>query len=119
MAVRIARGGIAVPMHCRDQPGVVHALFLQAIEWGLPIMSGFNNTYDPRGGDRIGFESQLLHAVIEKNARLKKRMRFEIIGEGNDRRCKVWATFEGEEEPHTYLSQTLAEKPIPATSPRK
>ena len=109
MAARIARGGIAVPVHCRDQPGVVHALFLQAIEWGLPIMSVINKSYVPRGGDRIGFESQLLHAVIEKNARLKKRMRFEIVGEGDQRRCKVWATFEGEEEPHTYLSQTLAE----------
>jgi hypothetical protein len=118
MSVRIARGGIAVPVHCRDQAGVVHALMLQALEWGMPFMSVINKSYVPRGGDRIGYESQLLHAVVEKNARLKKRMRYEIGkhvdgkwivgGEGDDIKCRVWATFEGEDEPHEYFSQTLA-----------
>lgn len=108
IAMRLARGMVAVPAHCRDQPGVVYALCMQALEWGMPIMSVINKSYVPRGGDRIGYESQLLHAVVERNAPIKGRLRFEIIGEGDDRRCKVWATFKGEDKPHEYVSETLA-----------
>ena len=108
ISLRLARGMVAVPNHCRDQPGVVYALCMQALEWGMPIMSVINKSYVPRGGDRIGFESQLLHAVIEKNAPLKNRLRYEILGEGQERRCKVYGTFKGEEKPHEYISETLA-----------
>jgi hypothetical protein len=108
ISLRLARGMVAVPVHCRDNPGVVYALCMQALEWGMPIMSVINKSYVPRGGDRIGFESQLLHAVIEKNAPLKNRLRYEILGEGQERRCKVYGTFKGEEKPHEYVSETLA-----------
>jgi hypothetical protein len=108
VAELLSRGMVAVPAHCRDQPGVCFALSMQALEWGMPIMSVINKSYVPRGGDRIGYESQLLHAVVEKNAPIKGRLRFEILGEGMERRCKVWATFKGETEPHVYISETLA-----------
>ena len=103
----LSRGEIAVPIHCRGKPGVCFALSMQALEWGIPIMSVINKSYVPRGGDRIGYESQLLHAVIEKNAPLKSRLRYEIVGVNDERRCKVWATFQGETEPHTYISEPL------------
>ena len=103
----LSRGEIAVPMHCRGKPGVCFALAMQALEWGLPIMSVINKSYVPRGGDRIGYESQLLHAVIEKNAPLKNRLRYKIEGAEGERRCKVWGTFKGESEPHEYTSETL------------
>jgi hypothetical protein len=108
ISLRLARGMVAVPLHCRDQPGVCYALCMQALEWGMPIMSVINNSYVPRGGDRIGFQSGIIHAVIEKNAPLKSRLRYEIVGEGQERRCKVWGTFKSEEKPHEYLSETLA-----------
>jgi len=104
----LSRGMVAVPAHCRDQPGVCFALSLQALEWGMPLMSVINKSYVPRGGDRIGYESQLLHAVVEKNAPLKSRLRASWSGEGDQRRCKVWGTFRGETEPHEYESATLA-----------
>jgi hypothetical protein len=108
ISVRLARGLVAVPAHCRGEPGVVYALCMQALEWGMPIMSVINKSYVPRNGDRIGFESQLIHAVIEKNAPIKGRLRYEIMGNGDERRCKVWATFKGEDKPHEYISETLA-----------
>ena len=107
ISVRLARGLVAVPAHCRGEPGVVYALCMQALEWGMPIMSVINKSYVPRNGDRIGFESQLIHAVIEKNAPIKGRLRYEIMGNGDERRCKVWATFKGEDKPHEYISETL------------
>jgi hypothetical protein len=104
----LSRGKIAVPAHCRNEPGVCFALAMQALEWGLPIMSVITKSYLPRNGDRLGYESQLIHAVIEKNAPLKHRLRYEIIGEGDERRCKVSGTFRGEEKAHEYTSETLA-----------
>jgi hypothetical protein len=104
----LSRGKIAVPAHCRNEPGVCFALAMQALEWGLPIMSVITKSYLPRNADRLGYESQLIHAVIEKNAPLKHRLRYEIIGEGDERRCKVSGTFRGEDKPHEYTSETLA-----------
>ncbi|HEV8503657.1 MAG TPA: recombinase RecT [Casimicrobiaceae bacterium] len=104
----LSRGKIAVPAHCRNEPGVCFALAMQALEWGLPIMSVITKSYLPRNADRLGYESQLIHAVIEKNAPLKNRLRYEIIGEGDERRCKVSGTFRGEDKPHEYTSETLA-----------
>jgi RecT family protein len=109
MADRLSRGEVAVPPHCRGKMGVCHAIILQALEWRMPIMSVINKSYvvNNRGTERIAYESQLIHAIIERNAPLKGRLRYEILGEGDDRRCMVWATFERETEPHKYTSQTL------------
>ena len=52
----LSRGMVAVPQHCRNEPGVCFALSLQALEWRMPIMSVINKSYVPRGGDRIGYE---------------------------------------------------------------
>src|SRR4029077_15222432 len=109
IAHRLARAKIAVPPHVRDNPGVAFALCLQALEWRMPIMSVINKSYTVtnRGIERIAYESQLVHAIIERNAPIKGRLRHTIIGEGDERRCKVWATFKGEKTPHEYTSETL------------
>lgn len=110
ISVRLARGKVAVPPHVRDNPGVAFALCLQALEWRMPIMSVINKSYvvNNRGVERLAYESQLVHAIIERNAPIKGRLRYQIIGEGDERRCKVWATFKGEKTPHEYTSETLA-----------
>jgi hypothetical protein len=109
MSARLARGGPAVPPHVRDKPGTCFSICLQALEWRMPIMSVINKSYVVinRGVERIAYESQLLHAVVIRNAPLKGRLRHEIMGEGDERRCKVWGTFKGEKEPHVYISETL------------
>jgi hypothetical protein len=109
MANRLSRGEVAVPVHCRGKMGVCHAIILQALEWRMPIMSVINKSYvvSNKGVERIAYESQMIHAVIERNAPLKGRLRYEILGEGDDRRCKVWGTFNNEIKPHEYTSQAL------------
>ena len=110
ISMRLARGKVAVPPHVRDNPGVAFALCLQALEWRMPIMSVINKSYvvNNRGVERLAYELQLIHAIIERNAPIKGRLRHKIEGEGDDRRCKVWATFKGEKTPHEYTSETLA-----------
>jgi RecT family len=105
IAQRLARGKLAVPPHCRDEPGVCFALCVQALEWKMPIMSVINKSYV--ANNRIAYESQLIHAIIERNAPLKGRLRSEIIGEGDQRRCKISGHFKGEKTPHEYTSETL------------
>ena len=109
IATRLSRGHVAVPVHCRDKPGVVYALIMQALEWGMPAMSVINKSYvvNNKGTERIAYEAQLIHAVVLKNARLIGRLRHRYEGDGDDRRCIVWGTFEGEKSPHEYTSETL------------
>ena len=109
IATRLSRGYVAVPPHCRDKPGVVYALIMQALEWGMPAMSVINKSYvvTNKGTERIAYEAQLIHAVVLKNAPLVGRLRHRYDGEGDDRRCIVWGTFEGEKTPHEYQSETL------------
>ena len=110
-AKMLATAGVMVPPHLRQQPGTCLAVIMQALEWGLPVMAVANKSYvvNNKGVERVAYESQLIHALVEKRAPLKGRLRHQIIGEGDERRCKVWGTFEGETEPHTYTSATLGE----------
>ncbi len=107
----MAVAGVAVPPHCRGAPGVCFAVCIQALEWGMSPFAVANKSYvvNNKGVERIAYESQLIHAVIEARAPLKARLRYEIIGEGDERKCKVWGTFKGETEPHVFTSSTLGE----------
>jgi hypothetical protein len=101
--------GSAVPAHCRGEPGVCLAICIQALEWRMSPFAVANKSYvvENRGDKRIAYESQLIHAVIEARAPLRGRLRFEIVGENDERRCKVWGLFRGEDKPHEYTSETL------------
>ncbi|UYO50294.1 recombinase RecT [Rhodopseudomonas palustris] len=100
---------VAVPPHLRGKPGACLAVCIQALEWRMSPFSVANKSYSVvnKGVERIAYEAQLIHAIIEARAPIVGRLRHAILGEGNDRRCKVWATFKGESEPHVYLSETL------------
>lgn len=92
----------AVPKHCRDQPGVCLGICIQAVEWRMSPYAVANKSYVVN--DRISYESQLIHAVIEQRAPITTRLRHRFTGEGDKRRCIVWATCKGEEEPLEYTS---------------
>lgn len=94
--------GQAVPSHCRNQPGVCLGIVVQAIEWRMSPYSVANKSYVVN--DRLSYESQLIHAVIEQRAPITSRLRHEFSGAGESRKCKVWATARGESEPLVYES---------------
>lgn len=108
-AKMMAIAGNAVPTHLRGSPGTCLAICIQALEWRMSPFAVANKSYEVtnKGTTRIAYESQLTHAVIEARAPLKGRLRYEIIGEGDERRCKVWGTFKGETDPHVYISEPL------------
>lgn len=92
----------AVPPHCRNNPGLCLGLAVQAIEWRMSPYAVASKSYVVN--DRIGYESQLIHAVIEQRAPITCRLRHKFIGEGSKRQCVVWATAKGETEPLEYVS---------------
>jgi hypothetical protein len=105
----LAISGAAVPKYLRGNPGGCFAITMRAMRWGMDPFAVAEKSYIVinKGDERISYEAQLIHAVITSNAPLKGRLRHEIIGEGDERRCKVWGTFKGEDKPHEYTSPTL------------
>lgn len=95
----------AVPRHLRNNPGACLAIVVQSNEWGFSPYAVAQKSYEV--GDRIAYEAQLLHAVIEKRAPLKQRLRFDFEGEGPDRQVIVTGHFRGEVEPVQYKSPKI------------
>jgi hypothetical protein len=106
----MAVSGAAVPKYLRGNPGACLAICSRALRWQMDPFAVAEKSYMVvnKGEERIAFEAQLVHAVVTARAPLKNRLRYEIIGEGDARKCRVWGTFRGETEPHSYLSETLA-----------
>lgn len=107
----MAVSGSAVPGYLRGNPGGCLAICSRALRWQMDPFAVAEKSYQVvnKGEERIAFEAQLVHAVITARAPLKTRLRHEILGEGDQRRCKVSGLFRGEERPHEYTSPTLKE----------
>jgi hypothetical protein len=98
----MAVSDIAVPKHLRGNVGACLAVCVQAIEWRMSPYAVANKSYVVN--DRISYESQLIHAVVEQRAPLAGRLRCSYSGVGNSRKCKVWAHIKGEDLPLEFES---------------
>ena len=101
--------GAAVPKYLRGNPGACLAICSRALRWQMDPFAVAEKSYMVinKGEERVAFEAQLVNAVVTARAPLKTRLRHEIVGEGDDRRCVVWGIFKGEDSPHKYTSETL------------
>jgi len=110
LAKLMSVSGAAVPKYLRGNPGACLAILSRALRWQMDPYAVAEKSYIAytQGGDeRIGYESQLVHAIVIRWAPLKGRLRTEILGDGDERRCKVTGLFIGESKPHEYISETL------------
>lgn len=90
----------AVPKHLRNNPGACLRIVFQAIEWRMSPYAVADKSYEVN--DRIAYESQLVHAVIEARAPLRERLDCEYDGEAADRTCTVTGKFmDGTERKYT------------------
>lgn len=104
----------AVPKHLRGNPGMCLAVCIQALEWRFSPFAVANKSYVVN--DRIGYESQLVHAVIEQRAPIIGRLRHKFEGEDGQRRCIVTATLRETGETLEYISPPF-DKIQPKNSP--
>jgi hypothetical protein len=105
LALAMSLSGQAVPAHCRDNKGMCLAIALNALEWRMSPWAVANQTYVTN--DRLNYQSQLQHAVLEARGPFKHRMKVRYEGEGEDTVCIVWTTFLGEDKPTEHRSPPL------------
>jgi hypothetical protein len=90
LAEVMALGGIAVPAWMREHKGVAMKIIAQAARWHMDAYAVADKSYEVNG--KIAYESQLIAAILMKNAPIKGgRPKITYRGEGQNRRCKVWA----------------------------
>ncbi|WP_447870250.1 RecT family recombinase [Serratia fonticola] len=125
----MAKSGAMVPQHFRDQPDACMAITMQAARWGMDPFVVAQKTHLVNG--TLGYEAQLVNAIINSMAPTKDRIHFEWFGpwenilgcfvektgkSGNkyiapgwslaDEKgvgVRAWATLKGEDEPRELL----------------
>jgi hypothetical protein len=104
----------SIPAWLRGSIGDCLAITNRAQRWGLdPFFvaeMSYMMTNTKTGEVTVGYQSQLIHAIVESLAPLKGRLRHKIMGEGDNRYCVVWGTFKNETEPHEFTSEPLGKR---------
>ncbi|MFC0633251.1 recombinase RecT [Brevundimonas balnearis] len=112
-AKMLAASGAAVPPAFRGQPDLCKAIAWQAAEWGMSALAVAQKAYvvpgRKPGEERVAYEAQLIHALINERAPMKGRLKFEFEGEGATRRVVVSGTLEGNDQPSVYRSPTFGQ----------
>jgi ribosome modulation factor len=97
--------GQAVPKHLRATPGACLAVSLQALSWHMDPFAVANKSY--MVNDRIAYEAQLIHAVIEQRAPIKGRLKGKYEGEGAKRVCVLTAISKEDGDTIEYRSPEI------------
>lgn len=130
MADQMAEAKVTVPAHLRGNPGDCYAIVLQALQWRMNPFVVAQKTHVVNG--TLGYEAQLVNALITAMAPTKDRVNYEWFGDWDAYRAngrknenglgvRVFATMKGESKPriHTlYLSDvTTRNSPLWKTKP--
>lgn len=94
MATAMSEAAIAVPAHFRGKPGDCLAVVMQAAQWGMNPFAVAQKTHVVNGA--LGYEAQLVNAVVASSGAINGRFHYEYRGEGNALECRVGAVIRGE-----------------------
>lgn len=132
LAEMMAKGACTVPKHLQGNVGDCFAIIGQSLRWGMDPYAVAQKTHLVNG--TLGYEAQLVIAVINNRAPIVDRIKFEYFGDwskvkGKDDKstdigviCR--ATFKGDDKA-TELSLTMAQvghvrnSPLWAADPRQ
>ena len=116
VAEMMASGKSTVPQHLRGSTGDCFAVVMQAAQWQMNPFSVAQKTHLVNG--TLGYEAQLVNAVITSMAPTKDRLHFEWFGDWDEFMktqnkaletgvgVRAWATMKGEDSPRE-ISLTL------------
>ena len=79
-AERMASGKMAIPEYLRNNPGDCMAIAMQAMLWGMLPHPVAQKTHIVNG--TLGYEAQLVNAVIITSGVIDGRPRYEPVGHG-------------------------------------
>lgn len=82
IAERMATSKCTIPSHFRNNPGDCYAVAMQAIQWRMNPYSVAQKTHVSQSGV-LGYEAQLINAVVTTNGPIAKRPDYEFLGDWN------------------------------------
>lgn len=87
-AQMMCKGGLSIPKHLRDQPGVCLRVIQQSMAWEMDPWAVASKTYNVN--DILAYEAQLVAAVIKKWAPIRERViPYKFTGEGGELQCSI------------------------------
>ncbi len=92
-----------MPKHLRGKPGDCLAVVMQATRWGMDPIAVGQKTYFVNDG--MGYEAQLVNAIVLARAPLSERPKMIWSGEGENLKCKVSGIFKGETTPAEFEAE--------------
>lgn len=105
----MSKAVITVPKHLQGNSGDCLAVTMQAMQWGMNPFAVAQKTH--LVGGNLGYEAQLVNAVIIARAPIIGRPNYEWFGDwskvdgktnkAHDVGVRVWVTIKGESEPRT------------------
>lgn len=96
LAETMAAGRATVPKHLQSNPADCMAVVMQAVQWGMNPYVVAQKTHLVNG--TLGYEAQLVNAVVQSSGAIVGRFHYEYQGEGQTLACRVGAVIAGEQE---------------------
>lgn len=95
-AEMMAKSAITVPDHLKGKPSDCLAIAMQALRWNMDPFAVAQKTHVVSG--RLGYEAQLVNAVVQQSNAIRGAFRYEYRGEGQAVECRVGAVLRGEDD---------------------
>lgn len=96
LAETMAAGRATVPKHLQNNPADCMAVVMQAVQWGMNPYVVAQKTHLVNG--TLGYEAQLVNAVVQSSGAIVGRFHYEYRGEGEKLECRVGAVIAGEQD---------------------
>lgn len=93
-AEMMAAGRATVPKHLQGNPSDCMAVIMQAMQWNMNPFVVAQKTHLVNG--TLGYEAQLVNAVVQSSGAISGRFHYEYKGDGNTLECRVGAVIAGE-----------------------
>lgn len=92
----MSSGVSTVPKHLQGKPSDCLAIVMQAARWGMDPFAVGQKTHLVNG--TLGYEAQLVNAVLMSSGAIRGRFHYEYKGDGNTLSCRAGAIPSGENE---------------------
>lgn len=96
LAKLMSTSKVTVPKHLQNSEGDCMAIIIQATNWGMNPFAVAQKTHLVNGV--LGYEAQLVNAVIGASGAIVGGFKYEYKGEGLSMECRVGAVVRGEQE---------------------
>lgn len=91
----MARSAVSIPDHLKGKPADCMAIAMQAAQWGMNPFAVAQKTHIVSG--RLGYEAQLVNAVIQASGAIIGSFQYEFNGSGATVSCRVGAVLRGQQ----------------------